>query len=122
MNNNYNPSTDKEYMSVDMKNFFSNMISEKLAFETSQVEELNEIALQANTEADIYDQAGIENDRALAVVKRDRHLNSIRECKKSEVLLTNGEYGYCECGEDIGIKRLVFDPTLKKCFDCASLD
>lgn len=122
MKNNYNPSTDKEYMSVDMKNFFSNMISEKLAFETSQVEELNEVALQANKEADIYDQAGIENDRALAVVKRDRHLNTIRECKKSEVLLSNGGYGYCECGEDIGIKRLIFNPTLKKCFDCASLD
>lgn len=122
MNNNYNPSTDKEYMSEDMKTHFRNMIFEKLNFETSQVEELNKIALQANSEADVYDHASVESDRALAVAKRDRHLDSIRECKKSEVLLNNDEYGYCECGEDIGIKRLLFNPTLKKCFDCASLD
>lgn len=122
MKKNYDPSTDKDYMSADMTAFFRNKIAEKLAFENKQVEELNEIALQPNNEADMYDKASIENDRSLAVIKRDRHLNSIRESQKSLVLLDNDDYGYCECGEEVGIKRLLFDPTLKKCFDCASLD
>lgn len=118
----YDPLTDEEYMSVEMQEHFHDMLNEKLDFESHQVKELNEIALQANKEADIYDQAGIENDRALAVVKRDRHNESILECKKSLVLLDKNDYGYCECGEEVGIKRLIFNPSLKKCFDCASLD
>ena len=34
--------------------------------------------------------------------------------------LESGEYGYCsECGEEIGLKRLEFDPAVATCIRCA---
>jgi len=34
--------------------------------------------------------------------------------------LDSGEYGYCsECGEEIGLKRLEFDPAVATCIRCA---
>ncbi len=34
--------------------------------------------------------------------------------------MEEGEYGYCEdCGEDIAVKRLEFDPAANKCIECA---
>jgi DnaK suppressor protein len=34
--------------------------------------------------------------------------------------LAEGEYGYCaQCGEEIGLKRLEFDPAIQTCIKCA---
>ncbi|MBC6438947.1 MAG: TraR/DksA C4-type zinc finger protein [Rhodospirillales bacterium] len=34
--------------------------------------------------------------------------------------LATGDYGYCvECGEEIGLKRLEFDPAIQTCIKCA---
>lgn len=34
--------------------------------------------------------------------------------------LESGEYGYCSnCGEEIGLKRLEFDPAVSTCIRCA---
>ena len=35
--------------------------------------------------------------------------------------IEQGEYGYCvECGDEIALKRLQFDPATSLCFDCAN--
>lgn len=35
--------------------------------------------------------------------------------------MSEEDYGYCEdCGEDIALKRLHFDPTVPKCLSCAN--
>ena len=35
--------------------------------------------------------------------------------------LDRGDFGYCEeCGEDIAVKRLEFDPSARRCISCAS--
>jgi len=35
--------------------------------------------------------------------------------------LDEGEYGYClNCGDDIALKRLEFDPTVPTCISCAA--
>ena len=34
--------------------------------------------------------------------------------------LSEGDYGYCaECGDEIGLKRLDFDPAIQTCIKCA---
>ncbi len=34
--------------------------------------------------------------------------------------LAEGDYGYCaNCGEEIGLKRLEFDPAIQTCIKCA---
>ena len=41
--------------------------------------------------------------------------------KAALVRLSDDEFGYCEdCGEDIAMKRLEFDPTVTRCISCAS--
>jgi len=48
-----------------------------------------------------------------------------RRCEQDRVeaalrRLESGEYGYCAvCGEEIGLKRLEFDPAITTCIRCA---
>ncbi len=48
-----------------------------------------------------------------------------RRCERVRVeqaleRLADGEYGYCgQCGEEIGFKRLDFDPAIQTCIKCA---
>ncbi|NNK79499.1 MAG: TraR/DksA family transcriptional regulator [Litoreibacter sp.] len=40
--------------------------------------------------------------------------------KAARARMDEGEYGYClECGEEIPLDRLTFDPTLPTCLTCA---
>jgi DnaK suppressor protein len=35
--------------------------------------------------------------------------------------LNSGDFGYCDdCGDEIALKRLEFDPTVTRCIGCAS--
>ncbi|MFY0691843.1 MAG: TraR/DksA C4-type zinc finger protein [Paracoccaceae bacterium] len=47
--------------------------------------------------------------------------NALRtRIKAARDRMEEGEYGYClECGEEISLDRLRFDPTLPTCLTCA---
>ncbi len=49
--------------------------------------------------------------------RRQAHKTRLKAALKR---MEEGEYGYCEdCGEDIAVKRLEFDPAANKCIECA---
>ncbi len=122
MKNKYNPAEDSEYMSAAMTDHFTKLIHDQLEFAENFVADQTKIALQSDNEADPYDKADLENRRRMAYTNRDRYLNVISECNKSLALIKNEEYGYCKCGEEIGVKRLEFNPSIKLCYDCADLE
>jgi len=55
--------------------------------------------------------------------------NATSQRRKAEIIqakaalkrITHDEFGYCvECGEDIAIKRLNYNPSVATCIICAS--
>lgn len=51
--------------------------------------------------------------------ERRRHCERVR-IEQALDRLAEGEYGYCaQCGEEIGLKRLEFDPAIQTCIKCA---
>ena len=63
-------------------------------------------------EADIADQATIEEENALELRTRDRERKLLRKIEEALKRIEDGSYGYCEeTGESIGIPRLLARPT-----------
>lgn len=53
-------------------------------------------------------------------VGRRRHVE-LQNIRVALGRIEDGEFGYClECGNQIAIKRLELDPSVKFCIDCAS--
>ena len=50
--------------------------------------------------------------------RRDAQRRGLRDALRR---LDADEFGYCEdCGEDIALKRLELDPTVRRCISCAA--
>ncbi len=58
--------------------------------------------------------------QAMAEAQERRRRGERRRIERALERLASGEYGYCvECGEEIGLKRLEFDPAIQTCIGCA---
>ena len=72
-------------------------------------------------EADVADQATIEEENALELRARDRERKLLRKIDEALMRITDGSYGYCEeTGEPIGIPRLLARPTATLTIDAQS--
>jgi DnaK suppressor protein len=50
--------------------------------------------------------------------RRDGHRTALKAALER---LHSGDFGYCDdCGEEIAIKRLEFEPSTRRCISCAS--
>ena len=59
--------------------------------------------------------------QAMSQHRERRRENQLRKIAISLSNIENGDYGFChECGEDIALKRLEFDPTSTLCINCAN--
>jgi RNA polymerase-binding transcription factor len=59
--------------------------------------------------------------QAMAQAQQSRRNTEIIRLNAALVRIDEGEFGYCEdCGDDIAMKRLEFDPAASKCITCAS--
>ena len=49
----------------------------------------------------------------------DRHVQGIRDVEAARQRMAEGSYGICiECGQDVGLPRLLAYPTAKRCIGC----
>jgi len=56
----------------------------------------------------------------VAYAEKDRNTLKLNNLTEARIKIGNGDYGECEeCGEDIGIKRLMIFPDAKYCIVCA---
>jgi DnaK suppressor protein len=68
-------------------------------------------------------------DEAVAVLEADTHLAllnrrsaEVQELDRAYLRLRTADYGLCcECGEDIGFKRLQVHPLAERCLSCQEL-
>jgi DnaK suppressor protein len=59
-------------------------------------------------------------NQAMANANYARRQTQKTRLKAALKRMDEGEFGYCEdCGEDIAVKRLEFDPSASKCIQCA---
>ncbi len=59
-------------------------------------------------------------NQAMANANHNRRQVQKTRLKAALRRIEEDEYGYCEdCGEDIAVKRLEFDPAASKCIQCA---
>ena len=79
----------------------------------------NDLATMPHNLADPADQATLSTDRQLALLRQQRLLHQLHEVEQALHQLANGEYGLCEeCGEEIGVPRLVARPSARLCIEC----
>ena len=56
-------------------------------------------------------------DINLAII--DRHVKKIREVEAATARIAEGSYGNCaDCGETIGLERLLASPAARRCIAC----
>lgn len=59
--------------------------------------------------------------QAMALEASRRRSAELRRIEAALARIEAGDYGYCvECGEEIAVRRLEFDPATPYCVDCAS--
>jgi len=59
--------------------------------------------------------------RAVSIESNRRRKQRIIRIKEALKRIETGEYGYClVCEEEIGLKRLEFDPSVTVCISCAA--
>lgn len=72
---------------------------------------LNNLQKQSDKEADVYDRASSESNRAIELRTSDRHRKLLSKIDSALKRIEDGSYGYClETGEKISLKRLQARP------------
>ena len=75
------------------------------------------------------DQTTVGRLSRMDAIQQQAMANTTSQRRKAEVIqaktaldrIDQGEFGYCvECGEDIAIKRLNYNPSVATCIICAS--
>lgn len=87
------------------------------SLENTENQQYVEIVGRAPTEAG---DASVSDELAdLNLSMLDRHIAELREIDAAEQRLRDGTYGDCtECGGEIGIERLLAQPTAARCVRC----
>lgn len=99
----------------------------KLLQQKQQIGEL-ESTLAASSETVVLDQSRVGRlsrmdamqGQQMALEASRRRRQQLANIERALILIAQGEYGYCaECGEEIDLRRLEFDPSSSLCINCA---
>lgn len=116
----YRPSEDEEFMCVNQRAFFRQLL---LEWEAQLVEEAEKTVSIMTEEkaifADPTDRASLETDRNFELRTRDRERKLIAKIKRTIEAIEENQYGFCEeCGVEIGLRRLEARPVTDLCISC----
>jgi len=101
-----------QYMNEQQLDFFRGQLLQMQQQILDNASNTSEHLREHEAEADIADQATIEEENALELRTRDRERKLLRKIEEALKRIEDGSYGYCEeTGEAIGIPRLLARPT-----------
>ena len=119
----YRPTIKEDYMCKRQRDYFDDVL----------LRMLNQVSVTAGKTIDAMREAeealSDENDRAskeaefvLELREREREGHLARKIRHARQRLRNGEFGLCEeCGDNIGLQRLLARPVATLCFECKNL-
>lgn len=87
---------------------------EKTGTEASAVVELDQTRVGRLSRMDAL------QGQAMSQERERRRVIQLQKIAAALKRIEHDDYGYCtECGEEIALKRLEFDPAITLCFNCA---
>lgn len=119
----YTPNEKEKYMSLRQEKYFVGQLHkmlEQIGLTTDKTIDALRVADAATP--DENDRASKEADFALELRERERESFLVQKIRHALQRLDAKEFGYCEeCGDKIGLKRLLARPVATLCFDCKNL-
>ena len=119
----YTPSEEEKYMSRRQLQFFREQI-EKMREGIGQGVERTMASMQEEAGAipDDNDRASKESEFAVELRQRDRDRRLLAKISRALEGIESGNFGYCdECGDPIGVARLLARPVASLCIECKDL-
>ncbi|MGU9951776.1 MAG: RNA polymerase-binding protein DksA [Gammaproteobacteria bacterium WSBS_2016_MAG_OTU1] len=119
----YLPNSKEKYMSARQEKYFIEVLRQMLT-QISITTEKTIDALRVGDAAlpDENDRASKEADFVLELRERERESHLVQKIRHALQRLDTKEFGYCEeCGDKIGLQRLLARPVATLCFDCKNL-
>ena len=119
----YKPNPKEKYMSAKQIKYFSEHLRQMLVHIGHTAEKtIDTLRVSDDPTPDENDRASKEADFALELRERERESYLVQKIRHALRRLDNGEFGYCEeCGEKIGLDRLLARPVATLCFECKNL-
>lgn len=106
-----------DYMNLEQLKFFASRLSVLREGLTSQVK-VEVGASAAESTADPVDRATAEETQAQALRVHARDALRLAAINKALELIKTGDYGWCEeTGDEIGLERLMAQPTATLCYE-----
>ena len=119
----YVPSEEEKYMSKRQLQFFRGRI-EQMREDIGQGVERTMASMQEEAGAipDDNDRASKESEFAVELRQRDRDRRLLAKISRALEGIESGNFGYCdECGDPIGVARLLARPVASLCIECKDL-
>ena len=119
----YVPSAEERYMSQRQKTYFRGVLKDMLtSIRVNSEKTIDTLKDDVAAIPDDNDRASKEAEFTLELRERERERRLKAKVDHAIKRLENGEFGLCEeCGEAIGIERLVARPVAVFCFECKQL-
>ncbi|MGI9307203.1 MAG: RNA polymerase-binding protein DksA [Gammaproteobacteria bacterium] len=119
----YTPSAKEKYMSPRQEQYFIEQLHNMLVqIGLTSDKTIDALRVSEAATPDENDRASKEADFALELRERERESHLVQKIRHALQRLENKEFGYCEeCGDKIGLPRLLARPVATLCFECKSL-
>lgn len=117
------PTTGEKYMSSQQLAYFKKMLEDMRHEIVSNAEHLiDTMRDETNSIPDENDRATKESEFAVKLREQDRERRLLYKIEAALARVESKEFGNCsECGDPIGLKRLLARPVAIFCFECKNL-
>ena len=118
---NYVPSVDETYMCETHIEYFRRILEKmksKILFSRKESNLVDALDISKSYSNDVSEDISNGTDAELELHNLSYNTTTLEEVEESLKLLESGEYGFCqETGNEIGIKRMLVNPTAKYCLE-----
>lgn len=112
---------DAAYMSAEQLHFFKRLLLTKHSELAERIRDREKSLTEVEQVADAADAGSIEEARHITMGVLMRERTEIKAVDQAIARIDGESYGWCETtGEPIGLRRLLFNPTVALCVEAQS--